>query len=1075
MKQLSTVFIVLLLLAQVVSAQQSAESLLEQTAKLCGQAKYEEALPLARQALQLTEKGETERLTLAYYWLGYIHYQQGEWAEAADFLGRSLKAGEEQYGVDHALVGATAGLLGATYQQLGRYHEALGLSQRALASREREQGADNPALISSLINLAALFQKLRDYDAARPQLERAMELAMASGKPGKLALAGNAYGLLLLDLGQPTEAVDFLKPPADWLRQSKPANPDLLISLLHNLSEAYRALGQFESADSLNLEALELSRGAYGAEHAETLDCLNTRAQLLKDLGDLGAAKDVQEQVLSISRRAMGAQHPRTATYLNNLASLVADLGDLRSAIRLQRESQSIRERVFGKNSPAILTNLNNLARLYSAINDTARARELYQQALAIAKQNLGARHPLTATVLHNLALQSASGGDLQAAARGFEQALEIHRYSYGHQSPRTLAVQLQLARVKIQSGELARALPLLKALLSQSESGAGGQSVASDVLLELGFAYSLQGEFEQARAACQKAARQLRERLGEDHQRTASSHRYLAFIELLAGNPGQALTLEQRSLDGTEAFLSNVLSFTSEEQRLSYHQTLSPFDLLATLADSGSDPKVDRLLARTVVRHKGLILDSLLEDMQLARHSQNPAAGKALQRLRAIREQLSQQLDGQKVEPALKEEAAKLESVLAGLGADMGQPRRALQVTVAQIQKTLPPTTVLVDFVQYQSLSRESAETHYGAIVLSRDGLDWVSLGPAEAIEALVRRYRRGVRRGNGANLAVLQKLHRVLWQPLQSKLPAELDSVVLSPDGALNFVSFATLVSDKQKFLAEEYTLSYVASARDLLRTGRADKARQALLLGDPSFSSNSASSSFEALPGTSQECQQLSTMMKKSGLTVELKLGAEATEKSLRGIDSPRLLHLATHGFFLSSRSVRRKKQRTLGQQVGSTPVNPMQRSGLALAGASEALRGWKQGAPRRAEDGLLTAQEVAGLNLQGTWLVTLSACETGIGESRSGEGVFGLRRGFAQAGARNLLLTLWPIADEETAAFMQEFYQLALAGQPAQSLAQVQRDWLVRLRQERGWAEAVKLAGPFLVTSQGPPSP
>jgi CHAT domain-containing protein len=148
--------------------------------------------------------------------------------------------------------------------------------------------------------------------------------------------------------------------------------------------------------------------------------------------------------------------------------------------------------------------------------------------------------------------------------------------------------------------------------------------------------------------------------------------------------------------------------------------------------------------------------------------------------------------------------------------------------------------------------------------------------------------------------------------------------------------------------------------------------------------------------------------------------------------------------------------------------------MHRSGLALAGAQRTLEAWQRGeTPPTDNDGIVTAEEVGGLQLEGTWLVTLSACDTGTGEARAGEGVLGLRRGFIQAGAQNLLLTLWPVADAETAKLMVDFYAAAQkSGQAAQALAEVQREWLVKLRNERDLATAVRLAGPFILSFHGP---
>jgi CHAT domain-containing protein len=147
--------------------------------------------------------------------------------------------------------------------------------------------------------------------------------------------------------------------------------------------------------------------------------------------------------------------------------------------------------------------------------------------------------------------------------------------------------------------------------------------------------------------------------------------------------------------------------------------------------------------------------------------------------------------------------------------------------------------------------------------------------------------------------------------------------------------------------------------------------------------------------------------------------------------------------------------------------------MHRSGLAVAGAQRTLQAWDRGEiPPTENDGIVTAEEVGGLKLDGTWLVALSACDTGGGEVKAGEGVMGLRRGFVQAGAQNLLMTLWPIDDEATVAIMLDFYDAAFkSGNASQALADTQRNWLVKLRNERGLLQAVRLAGPFIMSSQG----
>jgi CHAT domain-containing protein len=205
---------------------------------------------------------------------------------------------------------------------------------------------------------------------------------------------------------------------------------------------------------------------------------------------------------------------------------------------------------------------------------------------------------------------------------------------------------------------------------------------------------------------------------------------------------------------------------------------------------------------------------------------------------------------------------------------------------------------------------------------------------------------------------------------------------------------------------------------------------------------------------LPGTQQECDLLAKTFEGWHWQATSFTGQDATKAALLQIHSPYILHLATHGFFESEGQLDTKstvqQSTSLERNVTKSKFfkNPMHRSGLALAGAQSTLEAWKRGeVPAIENDGILTAEDVAALNLHGTWLVTLSACETGFGEAKAGEGVLGLRRGFVQAGAQNVLMTLWPISDEKTVQIMTDFYDAAHeSGNAPEALAKIQRDWL-----------------------------
>jgi CHAT domain-containing protein len=458
----------------------------------------------------------------------------------------------------------------------------------------------------------------------------------------------------------------------------------------------------------------------------------------------------------------------------------------------------------------------------------------------------------------------------------------------------------------------------------------------------------------------------------------------------------------------------------------------------------------------------------------------------------------------------ALEGEVEKIKGQLAQRVAGLGHARHALGVSLEQVQAAIPNDGALIEYLRYPHyLGKEKWEPRCGAIVLFSKGASlWIPLGGAKGIEAALNRYDDLVRsaRDDDEMAATLQRLYQEVWEPIAQELPANVNRVIISPDGQLNFLSFATLLDGDKRFIAEKYSVQYAASGRDLLRELKPPSdSSAAIVFAAPDFNPSSSQTVadgtsktsigvmrgsektymegliFPPLDGTETERAKL-TRIFVDWRSETISLGRkDATKEALFRIHSPYILHLATHGFFASEdesdTGATELQPVSLQTSVFKSKFfnNPMHRSGLALAGAQATLRAWKKGkAPLVKNDGIVTAEDVSTLDLQGTWLVTLSACDTGSGEARAGEGVMGLRRGFIQAGAQHLLMTLWPISDEVTVQIMSDFYEAAHKnGNAPEALAEVQRNWLVKLRSEKGLAQAVNLAGPFIMSSQGKP--
>ena len=294
--------------------------------------------------------------------------------------------------------------------------------------------------------------------------------------------------------------------------------------------------------------------------------------------------------------------------------------------------------------------------------------------------------------------------------------------------------------------------------------------------------------------------------------------------------------------------------------------------------------------------------------------------------------------------------------------------------------------------------------------------------------------------------------------------------------------------MLTPEDRFLAENYSLRYVSSGRDLLATSKSSTNLDLVLFSGPQFSANApaafGATNTELIPLTNapEIAAKLETQAAQANWSVKKFLGTSATEGQLRSLHSPGILHFITRGLLLPE-TFAGTNSHTYNSLI-STPEasepevslrNPLMRSGIALTGAQDTLTGWKHGEGRPDyNDGIVTAEDAGVLDLANTWLVALPACDTSIELVNGGDGLLGLRRGFIQAGAENLLISVWPATDESSTRLMLTITYLPRArktGNAPEALATVQRDWLAATRKSRGLLAAVSVAGPFILNTQG----
>ncbi|MFK5950894.1 MAG: CHAT domain-containing protein, partial [Methylococcales bacterium] len=414
-------------------------------------------------------------------------------------------------------------------------------------------------------------------------------------------------------------------------------------------------------------------------------------------------------------------------------------------------------------------------------------------------------------------------------------------------------------------------------------------------------------------------------------------------------------------------------------------------------------------------------------------------------------------------------------------------------------ILSALSKQQALVDFLIYKEVDFKTGHYKTEQIIAfvanPGTGVHFIQLGDLLPITHLIKTYRQAIEPNDNNDLwfsskerqqsliQTSQALYKKLWQPLSHALDDK-KQVFIIPDGILHLLPFKALQNSQGQYLDQQIKLTRLGSARDIVFPKQSTHNKKAIILANPLFSANKdsvtkqnniisrslRSLNFAPLPGTQTESESIQTILQQLNYPVKLYTQGQASEATINKVTSPKILHLATHGFFLEKLKVAEGKTPARGIQwnkQGKLAIanieNPLARSGLAFSYANQGVKGEKQG---DGTDGILTALEVLNLNLEGTELVTLSACETSVGEVSIGEGVYSLNRAFQEAGAKAVLSTLWSISDKATSLFMQKFYQRFLNEHSAQqALQQTQEEF----KKSQQWNDPFFWAG-FVVTGQ-----
>jgi CHAT domain-containing protein/Tfp pilus assembly protein PilF len=994
--------------------------------------RYDEALALALRAMALDEKErgpDHPELASSALLVAEIYMDRGDNARAEQPLDRALSIRERALGAEHPDVAVALNDLALLCLNKGEGWRAEPFYQRALGIRERALGAEHPDVALSLNNLAVLYDKRGELWKAEPLYQRA------------LAIREKALG---------------------------PEHPHVALSL-SNLAGLYDKMDNSAKAERLYLRAIAIREKTMRPDHPHIASLLNSLAVVYDDRGEYGLAEPLYRRALAIREKALPLHHlDRTLSY-ENLALLLVKKKDYEGAAALYRRGlegrdpwpQSIPGKVAGW--------LNNLASAYSVIKDNARAEALYRQSLSIQEKAYGPKSREVSSTLSNLGSFYLRKGDDANAEACYSRVMAIWEKAPGGGSwlPDTLN---SLAILAVRKGDFAKAESLYSRSLSLAEKAPGQNNyVLLETLDRLAEMRFRSGKYAEAEALYQRSLDLGEKQQGKNSGYVNTALKGMAFLQLAKGDTPRAISLFTRIAEESESSVTKTLGSGSERQKLLFMQRFSAeTDQILSLHTKYAPDNHDawRLALTTILRRKGRALDAMTDTLKALRAAAEPQDQARLDQLAEARARLATATFEGPGENApaqhrallklLESRIEQLENEISDRVAEFRSQALPTQLFAA-VARAIPPSAALVEFTTYRPYdvkTRRSAPPRYLAYTLTPEGKSlWLDLGETWLIDRAIEELRAALRDPQRNDVKELARaLDAKLMEPVRRQHSSRW--LLISPDGALNLIPFGALVDEQGHYLIENYLLTYLTSGRDLLRMStRVSSRRPPLIFANPDFGEQPPPEAqkkqryafgdfyFRPLPGTGAEGEALRALLPAATVLTE----RQANKGALLAAAGPEILHIATHGFFLTDLKAPTLDVESLGtievmREIGllakkgpgaadplkEQPVeNPLLRSGLALAGANEY---WRDG-----DGGILTAMETSGLYLWGTKLVVLSACDTGVGQIKNGDGVYGLRRALVLAGSESQVMSLWPVSDLATRALMVDFYQALQRGE------------------------------------------
>ncbi len=886
-------------------------------------------------------------------------------------------------------------------------------------------------------------------------------------------------GLKFEESGQKRMAADKLFEAATLEKKEIGPNSYWYANTLSYCARLYNETGWYEKAYELCKDAVEINKKVFGTSHPAYVSSLNLLAGCNSYLGNYAEALRLATEVLEIRKNVLGIEHSHYAIALDNLANYNSELGNYTEAIRLGTEAMEIIKENYGTEHPDYALSLNNLSGYNSNFGNYAEAIRLANEAMEIWKNVYGKLHPDYATSLGNLANYYSNLGNYAEAVRLDQEAMKIWKTLLGPEDPEYARSLNNLGLSYSYLGNYAEAIRLETEAMEIAKRILGTEHPTYATLLgSLALINSNFGNYAEAIRLANEAMEIRKKVFGIKHPEYALSLKNLANYYSDFGNYAEAYKNCQQNTRILQSHIRKIFSGLSSTLQKSIWERKYADDFNFILPNCvvrcQTDESISELYDMTCLFAKGILLNTGIEMRKLILESGDSIM---IQKYDTMSKNIS--IYNKLIEKPLSDrylDADSLNNVIQKQEMELARDSKAygdythnLTIKWKDVQRNLGDNDIAIEFLDFPIINTDS--TLYVAITLKRgyDSPRMVTLFEKKQLIAIPE------------DIYYTQTdVSNLVWKPLKEELKG-IRNIYFVPSGELHRIGIEYLPISKTDNICDVYTLHRLSSTRQLALIQDETEGKNSVLYGglDYDEKSNAIStdsvstresvlrlafsranvdslslrSSFDYLEGTRIEADMIAEDMKTHNVPYIYYNGIDGTEETFKQLDGrrPKLMHIATHGFFLTEKEAEKSKLArsemelmTEGGPKGGRPVEDkaMTRSGLLFSGCNHAIH--HEQIPDGEEDGILTAQEISLLDLRGLDLVVLSACQTGLGDIISGEGVFGLQRGFKKAGAKTILMSLDKVNDDATRILMVEFYRNMMNGKNKhQSLKEAQQ--------------------------------